>query len=154
MKFISKPKKARRILVRVIAAFLIALFATTYTVPALAANLKNTEYAFSFSGTGTMQYTRGRAKDTYSVCYLRVSSVNANRFNFYIQGQARYSNIWTNRTRNGVAVVYYPGHYSIHNYVYENGERFARLAGTSPAGGRYVSGMWSPDSAESNPSLN
>lgn len=153
MKSVLKPSRARRVLLRAIAAFLVALSAMVHAVPALAANTGNTSYSFSFSGAATQQ-TGPRSKTNDTVCYLRVDQVNANRFNFYIYGSRSYSGSWTNRTRNGVAVVYYPGHYSVHNYVYENGESWARLAGTSPAGGSYVSGAWSPDSAESNPSLN
>jgi len=74
--------------------------------------------------------------------------------NFYIDGSTYSSGGWVNRTRGGVAVAYYTGHFSIHNYVYENGGSWARLTSMSDCGSGSVSGMWSPDSNESNPSLN
>ena len=121
---------------------------------AFAANTANSTYGFSFSGTGATQGTGARYKETSTVCYLRVTYLGLNRMNFYIDGAKSASGPWVNRTRGGVATAYYTGHFSIHNYVNENGEYFARLTAMSPSGSGRVTGMWSPDSNESNPSLN
>ncbi len=129
-----------------------ALFAPSNAFAA--GNTSNTSYSFSFSGTGATQGTAPRSKLTSSVCYLRVSYLGMNRVNFYIDGAKTNWNSWVNRTRGGVAVAYYKGHFSIHNYVNENGESYARLTAMSPSGSGSVSGMWSPDSNENNTSLN
>lgn len=134
-----------------------AILATTCFAPssALAAgNTGNTSYSFSFSGTGATQGTAPRSKLTDSVCYLRVSYLGMNKVNFYIDGAKTDWSSWVNRTRGGVAVAYYKGHFSVHNYVNENGESYARLTAMSPDGSGQVSGMWSPDSNENNTSLN
>lgn len=135
-------------------AALIAVTMCATPTRALAANTANTSYNFNFSGTGATQGTAARLKTTSTVCYLRISYLGLNRMNFYIDGSKSASGSWVNRTRGGVATAYYTGHFSIHNYVNENGESYARLTAMSPSGSGAVSGMWSPDSNENNPSLN
>lgn len=140
-----------------LAVFFAAVLMTAIVMPstkAFAANTANSSYSFYFSGTGATQGTSARYKETSSVCYLRVSYLGLNRMNFYIDGAKSSSGSWVNRTRGGVATAYYTGHFSVHNYVNENGEYFARLTAMSPSGSGTVSGMWSPDSNESNTSLN
>lgn len=135
-------------------AALIAILGIAPTQAFASGNTSNSSYSFYFSGTGATQGTTARAKYTDSVCYLRVSYLGLNRMNFYIDGSNSTSGSWVNRTRGGVATAYYTGHFSIHNYVNENGESYARLTAMSPSGSGTVYGMWSPDSNESNTSLN
>lgn len=135
-------------------AILVAAAVCAAPKNALAANTANSSYSFTFSGTGATQGTAARSKQTSSVCYLRVSYLGLNRMNFYIDGATHPLGPWVNRTCGEVATAYYTGHFSIHNYVHENHESYARLTAMSPSGSGTVTGMWSPDSNESNPSLN
>lgn len=141
MKLIKRGKKCHGLLLSLILAGSILFSA----VPALA-DTSNQSYNFTFSGTGATQGTGSRSKSTSSEVYLRISSISMNRVNFYVD--SRENGTWINRTRGGVAVGYYPGHFLISNYVYENGGRSARLTAMSPDGKGSVSGMWSPDTNE------
>lgn len=136
---------------------LLLLFVGVLLMPTKAmAITTNQYYSFGFSGTGASQGTYGVRKDTQSECFLWIQNIHmSNGVNFYIDGSVGGSGPWTNRTRNGVARGWSTGYYLIHNYVYENGERNARLTATSPSGSGSVSGYWSPDTNETwHPSLN
>lgn len=141
MRMTEKRKKRGALLLGIALAGGILLS----TVPALGVTT-NQSYNFNFSGTGATQGTGSRAKDSSSEVYLRITSITMNRVNFYVDSWE--NGTWVNRTRGGVAVGYYPGHFLISNYVYENGGRSARLTAMSPDGKGSVSGMWSPDTNE------
>lgn len=132
----------------------VACFGAVPAVKAYASspNRSDTTYNFYFKGTGSTNATYGRAKCDDSVSYVHIKQLGLSKINLYIDGYE--GDCWTNRTRGGVARAVKPGYYNIHNYVWENGEREARLSGWSQAGSGNVSGEWSPDSKGGFTSLN
>lgn len=144
----------RRRGIGIVLGVLLAMLVVLPAKPALATTADD-PYNFTFWGTGATQGRNGQRKDNQTETFIAINSINMSRVNFYVDGSTSQWGPWLNRTRGGVAVGYYTGYFIIHNYVYENGERWARLTAMSPEGSGSAKGYWSPDTNESwRPSLN
>lgn len=117
-------------------------------------NTIDSSYLFNFSYFGDTQYTAARSKDTSTSTYVRASTNTTPGVYLYVDGYDGYT--WNeNLTDNtyGYLRKGQTGQYELHNTVYENGYRIARLRGMSNGAG-VLAGEWSPDCAGSYTDLN
>lgn len=123
--------------------------ATTGVMPA---TTEDQYFSFWFEGFGSTQGTPGAPKEDTTPSYVNVDNMTIYDVFFYIDGEAGTNN-WINQTVGGYAYMVDPGKYAIHNTVYENGMRSARMTAMANESG-VLGGQWSPDSWGSYPSLN
>lgn len=133
--------------------------ATTYASPADAdmapASDVDSKYGFRFSGWFQQLNTAYRPKDTSWSTYLRIDSRSGATMRLYVDGAYDSSgNGYNNYTVGGYVTSPGPGKYEIHNYVYENGRRWARLGASSDNGPGSLYGFWSPDCSGNYADLN
>lgn len=134
----------------IILALLAAICCPALLTPSFAlatGNVSNTEYEFLFNCYGCYDNTTPRQKWDSTPSYLRVTTTTLPTMYFYVDGANYWNGSWSNQTMLGRMVVYGTGHYSVHNYVYENGYSWARLrAESTELGLNSIWGCWSPDS--------
>lgn len=105
---------------------------------------KDQPYYFYFEGFGDSQSSDLAPKDNDTASYILVDNMTIYDVHLYIDGYL--NGTWNfNLTRGGYAYLVDPGQWWIHNFVYENGYRAARLRGLASEEG-VLAGMWSPDS--------
>lgn len=115
----------------------------------------DSDYNFHFDFKGATQGTYWRSKDTSSSSYLRVDGSSGYAPRLYIDGATNSDgNGCTNTTRGGFVRAPGVGKYEIHNNVYEDGFRWARLTGYADRGPGKLWGAWSPDCAGNYTDLN
>ena len=138
-----------RLMVPVIGLFAAAgIAATTPVAPALADNIVpattgDQEFDFGFRNFGHERRTAVASKDDASASYINVDNMTIYDVHLFVDGYDGSFN--TNLTRGGYAYLIDPGQWWIHQYVYENGYRWAALRGLSSEAG-VLGGQWSPDS--------
>lgn len=140
----SAWRRARQALLAGALGLMVALSAA----PALASTTDST-FNFNLRGQGDTHGTAGRKKDTNSSCYVYIKKLTTSGVHLYVDGAVSAGSAYTNQTTNGVAIANHTGQYLIHNTVYENACRYARLTSWSPSGSSTgtISGVWSPDTS-------
>lgn len=118
----------------------------------LPATTEDQPYFFTFSGYGATQGTEPAGKDDDSASYINVNNMTIYDVHLYIDGIDANEN-YINSTVGGYAYLVDPGQWWIHNTVYENDMRSARLTALASEEG-VLGGEWSPDSWGTYPSLN
>ncbi|MBS5866029.1 MAG: hypothetical protein KIC37_06720 [Coriobacteriaceae bacterium] len=120
---------------------------------------KDKGYTFELSAFNRGQSTPGREKDDTSPTYVNIAYLNNSNYNgtarMYVDGAKSKTGSWKNMTVGGYAPILKKGQWCIHNNVKESGYDYARLRGWFVRGSKVtVSGVWSPDSMYSYPSMN
>ena len=136
-----------------LAIMLVSMFCAS----AYAANTKDTYFDFSIAGVGytEMPDSWARAKENSTAVYLYYYIGTNDYVRTRTLGAASSSGPWHNMTyiasQGMVSYVncYKGQQYSIHNYIYESGYRWAKLAfnSTNILNSERIGGKWSPDSA-------
>lgn len=105
-------------------------------------NTSDTEYSFyNMNSTG---HSVSRDKTNTTKVYVHPTYGPAVKYN--VEGYHRSTNTWMDRSNSFVIGSGIQA--SITNYVYENGERSARLGFVRQSyAGVYTRGLWSPDSS-------
>ena len=103
-------------------------------------------FSFILGQKGATSGTAWRSKDTSTSSYMHVSSSSGTSPLLFIDGARNSNGSGTKNCTNG-GNVRAPGvgSYEIHNTVYEQGYRFARLTSWADQGAGRLSGKWSSD---------
>ena len=153
-----KTSRVRSVGRRVLTVCLLAIMlVSTFCVSAYAANTTDTGFAFYIAGVGytEMPDASARKKEDSSAVYLYYTEGTNDYVRTRTLGASSSSGPWHNMTyipsQGLVSYVncYRGQRYSIHNYIYESGYRWAKLAfnSTNIINSEYISGVWSPDCA-------
>lgn len=140
--FIKKAKK-------VVGAMMLGvmLFGVTGALQANANNWQDTSFTFSFSNG--QKYTAVRAKQDTSKLYMKVNSITSGTsYTAHAVGCASTSTSTYVDCSRGYSYKFSSAgqSYYMTSWVYENGYRYARIAGSPNYAYAFsASGVWSPD---------
>lgn len=132
-----------------------AVVLATSSVPASAANTENSSWTFGTPGVYT--FTPARKKTNTSSVYVKVNSGQPGAYIKTYGGKEESDGIttWLNWTQYVDHVTANPGvASSIHNLIYENGCRHAKLYGRAVSPTKTTTIVWSPDSTRNYTFLN
>lgn len=117
------------------------------------ANTSDTSFTFTFNKSGaTAACYEPRRKDNRTPAYVKVNVKTCDRCRAYIDQSS--SGSWVNVTSQGKATIKKTGEFFIYVSSAFNTNSMVRFTGWADSTAGKVSGLWSPDSVGSYPSIN
>lgn len=100
---------------------------------------------FTLNFWASSDWTNPETKDHDWSTYVYAQEMGIHQCRLEVWGSKDWNGYFTNRTDQGHATLKSRGEFLIDQWVYENGERWAKLKGLYNGYDGYVKGLWSAD---------